>query len=185
MCVCVCCGSSMVTRLHYAHAQVFLDSICVCVSLSRLYTGFWTNAEQGTCLQLLSKASEVIAGRGCRQADISVRYPSRTPPTLHPSTDLQILPTSRACFSLASWIEDWNKFFPGHEARKKLTAALRPHHPQREKNELKEPLYSAPYSSTPLYWGVDFHATLAQRSPSKWRDVLPLYTVSSNQRNGC
>lgn len=95
-------------------------------------------------------------GEDAEEADISA--PSsvihhRQPPLLPfpSSSDLQSpLPTSCVCFSLEFfWIENWNSFFPGHEARKSWQLPSTPTTHKERKMNLK-PLSSALYSSTPL-----------------------------------
>lgn len=136
------CSPSGVSYALSIFASVF-------VSLSWPYTVFPRNAEGGVCLQRFSKAFEVMSGRGCRGANISV--PSSVIPLFiiappQPPTT----PRHHVCFSLAFfWIGEWNSFFPGREVHKswQLPSAPTTHWAQYE---LKEPLYSALYSSTPL-----------------------------------
>ena len=170
---CVCCGSLIHQEYKYWHSCTtlalrwfffcccffFALYLCICLRLSQPLRGMLRG---GARSQLLSEAFEVTAGRGCREADISFPsscHPSRTTTSLPPTTSNPLPAAPCVLLISASFLSFFfflldrgieTNFFQGTRLVKKswqLPSAPTTHWAEYE---LKEPLYGALYSSTPL-----------------------------------
>lgn len=125
-----------------------------------LYLVLLRNAEGWICLQVFSDAFSGHCRVRMRRGLFSFLCDlSQTPGSPHllqaftqpwPQLSSNSLPSLHCVLLISVLDKGLDLFFFSAQGLQKLTAALCPHIPQREENELKKPLYSVLYSLTPL-----------------------------------